>query len=233
GGYGISLASAGVMYFKVIVLGIPAHAATAHYGENAILKMVPIIEALKALNTERQKVIRYPYVEIEPTMKGRATTLNVGVINAGDWPSTVPARCEIQCRIGFPPGETNEQVIKQIETTVMETALKDPWLKNHLPKIEWFGWKSRPHEQDPDHPFVKLLDKKIEQITGVKPVHFGGSAGLDTRFFVHHGIPAVTFGPYAEKIHSIDERVSISSAVKVAEVIVSTMIEWCGADIKK
>ncbi|MHA1727570.1 MAG: M20 family metallopeptidase, partial [Promethearchaeota archaeon] len=37
GGYGISLASAGVMYFKVIVLGIPAHAATAHYGENAIL----------------------------------------------------------------------------------------------------------------------------------------------------------------------------------------------------
>ena len=55
-------------------------------------------------------------------MKGKATTLNMGVINAGDWPSTVPALCILECRIGFPPGETREIVINQVEKTVQEVG---------------------------------------------------------------------------------------------------------------
>jgi len=161
-------------------------------------------------------------------MKGKATTLNMGVINAGDWPSTVPALCILECRIGFPPGETREMVINQVESTVQEAANKDTWLKDHPPKVEWFGWKARPHEQNPEHPFVKLLDKNIRQIVDNEPVYFGGSAGLDARFFVHHDIPVVTFGPISENNHSINERVSISSTVKTTEIIVSTILEWCG-----
>lgn len=42
----IIIASAGVMYFRVTVFGVPTHAATAHYGVNAIIKMVPIIKRL-------------------------------------------------------------------------------------------------------------------------------------------------------------------------------------------
>ena len=59
-------------------------------------------------------------------------------------------------------------------------------------------------------------------------MYTGGAAGLDTRFFVHHGIPAVTCGPQAERIHSFDEIVDIESMVKTAKVIALTMIDWCG-----
>ena len=83
GEYAISIASAGVMYFRVMVTGVPAHAATAHYGVNAIVKMVPIIEALTSLNIERQSTISYKYAEVDPSMKGKATTLNIGVIKPG------------------------------------------------------------------------------------------------------------------------------------------------------
>ncbi|MFW9942583.1 MAG: ArgE/DapE family deacylase [Candidatus Thorarchaeota archaeon] len=227
GGYTISVASAGVMYFRVSVTGLPAHAATAHFGVNAIVKMVPIIEALKLLNIKRQKKISYQYAEVDPSMKGKATTLNIGVIKAGDWPSTVPALCVLECRIGFPPGETRESVRNQIEDTIQNTARKDEWLKEHPPKIEWFGWKARPHEQDPEAPFVKLLEKKIQEVSGIKPVYVGGTAGLDARFFVNNGIPAVSFGPLAERIHSIDERVSIKSTLKVTEILISTIMDWC------
>ena len=227
GGYAISIASAGVMYFRVIVTGIPAHAATAHYGVNAIVKMVPLIEALKSLNKKRQKKIRYQYAEVDPSMKGKATTLNIGVINAGDWPSTVPAVCILECRIGFPPGETRKMVIDQIENTIQNAGNKDEWLREHPPKIEWFGWMARPHEQDPKHPFVKILEANIKQFTEETPVYIGGSAGLDARFFVHHGTPAISFGPYGEKFHSIDERVSISSTLKTTEIIISTIMDWC------
>ena len=233
GSISISIASAGVMYFRVIVTGIPAHAATAHFGVNAIVKMVPLIEALKTLNIERQKKISYKYAEADPSMKGKATTLNIGVINSGDWPSTVPALCILECRIGFPPGETREMVINQIEKTILDAGNKDMWLKEHPPKVEWFGWKARPHEQNPEHPFVKLLDKNIKQIAGIEPVYGGGSAGWDGRFFVHHGTPVVAFGPSSENNHSIDERVSISSTLKTTEILISTIMDWCGVKLNK
>ncbi len=233
GGNAIVIASAGVMYFRVVVSGIPAHAASAHYGVNAIVKMVPIIQALKSLNEERQKTISYKYAEVDPSMKGKATTLNIGVINSGDWPSTVPALCVLECRIGFPPGETRAMVINQIEGAIQKAANKDTWLKDHPPKIEWFGWKAKPHEQNPEHPFVRLLDKKIEQFTGIAPVYVGGAAGLDARFFVNHGTPAVSFGPYGENAHSIDERVSISSTLKTTEILISTIMDWCGVELDK
>jgi acetylornithine deacetylase len=233
GGISLGVASAGVMYFRVTVTGIPAHAATAHYGVNAIVKMVPIIEALKSLNEKRQEKIRYPYAEVDPSMKGKATTLNIGVIKAGDWPSTVPALCVLDCRIGFPPGETREMVIDQIENTIRDVMNKDDWLRENPPKIEWFGWKARPHEQDPEHHFVKLLESNVKKFTDVSPVYVGGSAGLDARFFVHHGTPAISFGPYGEKVHSTDERVSISSTLKTTEIIISTIMDWCGVDLDK
>lgn len=233
GEYAISIASAGVMYFRVSVTGLPAHAATAHNGVNAIIKMVSIIEALKSLNKKRQKKISYRYAERDPSMKGKATTLNIGVIKAGDWPSTVPALCVLECRIGFPPGETREEVINQVEDTIQKTVKKDKWLAEHPPKIEWFGWKARPHEQDPEDPFVKLVDKKIQEVSGDKPLYVGGTAGLDARFFVNNGIPAVSFGPYAERIHSVDERVSINSTLKTTEIIIDTLLEWCGVESEK
>ncbi|UCE11827.1 MAG: ArgE/DapE family deacylase [Candidatus Thorarchaeota archaeon] len=224
----LTVASAGVMYFRVIVPGVPAHAATAHFGVNAVEKMLPILQALKGLNEHRQSVIHYPYAETDPLMKGKATTINVGTVRAGDWPSTVPGSCTIECRIGWPPGETREEVRKQVEDTIRKAARQDEWLKDNMPHVEWFGWNARPHELDPEHPFVLLLSENAVRVGCASPVYYGGAAGLDTRFFVHNGIPAVTFGPKAERIHSYDERVSIESIVKTAEVIAVTVLDWCG-----
>ncbi|MHA1961435.1 MAG: ArgE/DapE family deacylase [Candidatus Thorarchaeota archaeon] len=224
----VSVASAGVMYFRVVVPGVPAHAATAHFGINAVEKMLPIVQALTELNKHRQSIIHYPYAETDPSMKGRATTINVGTIGAGDWPSTVPGSCTIECRVGWPPGETRDQVREQIEDAIRKAAEQDEWLKDNLPEIEWFGWNARPHEQDPEDPFVQLLTENIVKVACVTPTFYGGAAGLDTRYFVHNGTPAVTFGPNAERIHSNDERVSIESIVKTVEVIAATVLDWCG-----
>jgi acetylornithine deacetylase len=218
------------MYFRIIIPGLTAHAATAHFGENAILKTLPILNALKELNETRQRTIHYPLVEQYPEMKGRSTTINIGTINAGDWPSTVPGICTIEGRIGWPPGESRETVISQVETAVSSAARKDPWLTDHKPKIEWFGWRARPHEQDKNDPLVKAIGKHSLNITKTEPSYSGGSAGLDTRYFVHNGIPAVVYGPLAERIHSYDERVTIDSTINVAKVIAATTLEWCGVN---
>jgi len=226
--YTISLASAGVMYFRVTVPGLPAHAATAHFGVNAIQKMMLVINEIENLHKDRQSRISYPTAESDPRMKGRATTINIGVIRAGDWPSTVPGSCKIECRIGFPPGERREQVMAQVEVAVKNAADGDDWLSKNRPEVTWFGWKARPHEIEESNPFVQQVRNSVNQVVGIDPMFIGGSSGLDTRFFVHHGVPAVTCGPKAERIHSFDEIVTIDSTVKTAQVIASTMMEWCG-----
>jgi acetylornithine deacetylase len=216
------------MYFRVTVPGVPAHAATAHFGVNAIQKMMLVIDAIEELHRNRQSRISYPTAESDPRMKGRATTINVGVIRAGDWPSTVPGSCDIECRRGFPPGETREEVMTQVENAINLTADNDDWLKENRPTVTWFGWKARPHELEESNPFVQQVKTSVNQVLGTNPMFIGGSAGLDTRFFVHHGIPAVTCGPKAERIHSFDEIVTIDSTVKTAQVIAATMMDWCG-----
>ena len=224
----ITLASAGVMYFRVTVPGVPAHAATAHFGVNAVQKMMPVIAAIQKLHEDRQARISYSYAETDPRMKGRATTINIGVIRAGDWPSTVPGSCTIECRIGFPPGETRKEVMKQVEDVISKAAKGDGWLKDNPPVVEWFGWKARPHELDANNGFVQLVRKNVIHVAGREPDFIGGSSGLDTRYFVHHGVPAITCGPLAERIHSFDEIVDIESIVHTSQVIAKTMLEWCG-----
>jgi acetylornithine deacetylase len=227
----IGIASAGVMYFRVRVLGKPAHAATAHFGVNAIGKILKIHGALTQLNRERQVRIKYAPAETYPSMKGRVTTINIGKISGGDWPSTVAGWAELEARVGWPPGEELEEVKDEIERTVERVAKRDAWLKEHPPIIEWFGWRAEPHEQDTNHPFVKAVAKVVRQVTGRKPAFVGGAAGLDTRFFVRYGnVPAVTLGPRGFNLHSTDECVDLDSVVETAKVIALIMVNWCGTE---
>ncbi|MFQ6126020.1 MAG: peptidase dimerization domain-containing protein [Candidatus Heimdallarchaeota archaeon] len=159
------MANAGVLYFRVKVLGRTTHAEHAHRGVNAIGKAMKLYNALMLLNERCQKQINYPLVENRaPDMKGHATILNIGVIKGGDWPSTVAGWAELECRIGWPPGEILKDVKTQIEETVRSVTEEDSWLRAHPPKLEWFGWKGEASEQDRTHPFVQLVKRYAEEI---------------------------------------------------------------------
>jgi acetylornithine deacetylase len=117
--------------------------------------------------------------------------------------------------------------MKQVEDVVKGAADEDNWLKDNQPIIEWFGWKARPHELDPNNEFVQLVKKNVKNVVGHKTSFIGGSAGLDTRFFVHTGTPALTCGPLAERIHSFDEVVNVESTVVTSQIIAKTLLDWC------
>jgi acetylornithine deacetylase len=42
--------------------------------------------------------------------------------------------------------------------------------------------------------------------------------------------PAVCFGPYAEQVHAVDERVHLPSIVQTAQVLGLFIADWCGLD---
>ncbi len=73
-----------------------------------------------------------------------------------------------------------------------------------------------------------VLSEAYASVHGEPPGLRPTTATTDARHFVRSGIPAVCFGPRAESIHGIDERVSISSMHDCAEVLARFIVEWCG-----
>lgn len=221
----ITIAHAGVNYFRVKVLGKTSHAGLAHLGVNAIGKMYLIYQALVDLDEKRGREVRFPLFE---KGSGRSCHINMGTMKAGDWPSNVAGNAEMECRIGFIPGERMDEIKAMIENTVNDVAQKDPWLREHPPKVEWFGWHADPWYQDPGHPFVQSFKKATEEVLGHEVEFIGRAGGIDSRFSQCFNMAAACTGPRANNIHGIDEYVEISSVIQVTQILAMATLRWCG-----
>ena len=79
-----------------------------------------------------------------------------------------------------------------------------------------------------EEPLVQVLSRAYARVHGEGPALEATTATTDARHFIRSGIPAVCFGPRAERIHGIDERVSLSSMGEVARVLTRFVLDWCG-----
>ena len=226
----VGVASAGAMYFEVTVPGRAAHAAHGFQGVNAVNEATEVVRALDELDRERKARVSFePAVNQYPEAEGAVTNLNVGVFESGDWPSTVPDEATLRCRIGWPPGETREEVRAEVEAAVESVAEADDWLAEHPPELRWFGWNSNPHYLDTDHEFVRLTARNAEEVCGRPGEWTGGLAGLDERFYVnYYDVPCPSVGPEGGNVHGADEYVEVDSLVEVAQTVALTALDWCG-----
>ena len=222
----LTISHAGVNYFRVKVQGKISHAALAHLGVNAIGKMYLIYQALIDLDEKRGREVHFPLYE---KGSGRSCHLSIGTMKAGDWPSNVAGSAEMECRVGYVPGETMAGIKTLVERTVRETADKDPWLKEHPPVVEWFGWQTEPWYQDPGHPFVQTFQGALEAILGKSPEIIGRAGGIDSRFAPSFNMVSACTGPRAGGIHGFDEYVEIPSIIQVTQALATTILRWCGA----
>ncbi|WP_129114722.1 ArgE/DapE family deacylase [Halegenticoccus tardaugens] len=228
----VGVASAGVMYFRVRVPGKSVHAAWGHQGVNAIGNAITVYEALEELDRERKARIDFPPAyRGEPDLEGNVTNINVGIIEAGDWPSTLPSETIMHGRVGWPPGETRAEVRAQIEETIAEAAATDEWLRDNPPEVEWFGWNASPHEIAPDAEIAALSKRIAEDVTGRSGAFVGGNAALDERFYsLYYDVDAVSVGPTGANLHGADERTTVTSLLETATTVARVAVEYCGVE---
>ncbi len=221
----IVLGQPGVMLFRVTVHGKTAHAAHSQMGVNAIGRMIPLYDAMVALDAERAARWQDPFFS-GPT--GRAVNLNIGVMRAGDWPSTVAGRADMECRIAFIPPQTREDVRREVEERIAEVARADEWLRAYPPIVEWFGWQADPWRQDTASPFITTHSAAATAVTGSPPPLEASTGGLDARFAGPLGIPAACIGARVGGMHGVDEHVEVESVIETVKIIAATIVSWCG-----
>lgn len=219
-----TVAQVGVLWFHVDVRGVPAHAArAATLGHNAIDAANHLLAALRELEAELNADPPAPYDAFEHPIN-----LNPGMVSGGDWTSTVAAECTLSCRLGLYPGEAPADAQRRVEETIARAAAAHPYLAEHPPLVRYDGFACEGSVVSAGEPVVRELAAAYERVHGAPPALRATTATTDARHFVRHGIPAICYGPRAEEIHGIDERVSLASMAEVARVIASFVPMWCG-----
>jgi len=223
----IAIAHPGILYFRVKVKGKTAHAARSHLGVNAIGKMLKIYHALENLDEERAQRLSFPLIEQD---SGRSCNLNMGTLKAGDWVSTVAGFADMECRMSFVIGETEEQAKAEVEKVIADVAKNDEWLSENPPKVEWFGWHTDPWLQDDKHEFVQTVKTVADEVLE-RPVELVGKpGGLDIRFAKYFNIPSLSIGPQGGNIHGVDEYVELDSLLLNTKIVALSILKWSGSE---
>ncbi|WP_327053554.1 ArgE/DapE family deacylase [Halomicrococcus gelatinilyticus] len=223
------IANDGVSYFRVTVEGKSAHAAETDNGVNAISKLVPIYRALEALHDERKESVHDDLFE---QWHEHTVSLNLGTLHAGEWASSVPDEAVLEARISHAPDETREEIHDVVEETVRRAADGDPWLDDHPPAVEWFGWRGSSAKISPDEEIVTTVQDVMAAEFDRESHAKGFPGGIDSRFFVNYAdTPAVCFGPGDYNIHGTDEYLPVEDLVETTKALAFLAMEWCGYEL--
>nr|WP_163503009.1 ArgE/DapE family deacylase [Halomonas socia] len=216
----------GVVRFRIRVDGVPAHVLDPASGSDAIDTMQRLIPALRAFEDELNAEREPPY-----DAYARPFSLNIGRFDGGNWASSVAAHAEIEGRVGFAPGVAPEQIMQRFEDCVAR-AHRELGLVGEAPRVEFHGFRSPGHLVDLAAPGIGLLEECHRTLTGRDPEHYLSTCITDLcAFHVAGGVPGSCYGPVAERIHGIDERVDIESIRHTLKAYALFVCRWQqGAD---
>lgn len=216
----------GSMWFRVTVEGRSAHGGTRYEGVSAIEKAMLVHQAILELERKRNRRINDPLYAGIPI----PVPINMGKIMGGSWPSSVADLVTIEGRIGVAPEEEMQSVKEELADCLRELSQLDPWLKEHSPKLEFFGAQWVPNSLAENHPFAQAVRSAFDEVYG-KPVKVEASPwGTDGGLLAKVGnIPTLVIGPGETKMaHYPDEYIETGEMIRAAKVISRVLIDWCG-----
>ena len=227
--FSVNRAQIGVLWFKLRVRGRPTHVATAGEGANAIMAAYHLAQALQGLEADwNARAAEDPvYGDVAHPLN-----LNVGRISGGDWASSVPAWCDLDCRMGLLPGWSLEDCKAEIAACIDAAGRDHPFLSNNPAELVWNGFQAEGYVLGADAgPGLDTLHAALRDVQGSDaplPEH-KMTALTDTRFYgLYYGIPAFCFGPLAQNIHGFDERVELDSVAQLTRIFALFIARWCG-----
>ncbi|CAA2159252.1 N-formyl-4-amino-5-aminomethyl-2-methylpyrimidinedeformylase [Methylobacterium brachiatum] len=221
-------ANTGVLWFTVEVRGVPVHVREMGAGANAIDATYRVIGALRELETRwnaEKSAHRHFAAEDHPI------NLNIGKIEGGDWASSVPAWCRIDCRVALYPGVPAARAAAEIEAAVANFARTDPFLGNSPPRVAFNGFFAEGYVLEEGSEAEAVLGRAHERAMGTKLQSFMSPSYLDTRVHtLYDRVPALCYGPIAQNVHGFDERVSLASVKRCTTAMALFVAEWCGTE---
>lgn len=219
-------AHVGVIWFAIEVRSRAAHVFEMQAGSNAIDVAYGVVTALRGLEARWNEqaassasfgAMRHPI------------NLNVGTFHAGEWPSTVPDTCTVGLRVSLLPESDVEQVWAEIQDCVAGALPTEVAASGVSVEVRKHGFFSDGYILEPGSEAEAVLARSHEHVTGGPLGEIVMPGYTDCRVYgLFADTPSLMYGPRAERLHAVDERVSLSSLRETTKTIALFVAEWCG-----
>jgi len=219
-------ANRGALWFQLTVTGISTHMGEIDNGISALEKANQAIDILKDYEHYLiENFMDHPYFT---GLKHRPIQLCIGMIKAGEWPSMVPERCEVEGGMGFLPNKDINDVKQEMRQWIIDRG--DNWLREHF-ELRYDKLHNPAFEISPDHPFVTCI-QGVAQEAGFPDTIKGWIVSCDARLYPRVAdMPVVCAGPGTlSHAHSSIEQIQLSEIVRSAKLYAFTAIDWCGGE---
>jgi len=215
----------GVLWFSLYLQGKPAHVLDTVAGINAIEALNPAIAALKRLEEQLNELHNNiaPYSDMV-----HPYNLNIGEIKGGNWSSSVPAHATLKGRIGFAPYTSSQEMMQMVQDAIAPVIQSMHAKQQGKLSLRFEGFRSEGHLVDLAHEGIKELSACHFELLKQEPELYYATCTTDLRAFHYYNNTAGTcYGPIAENIHGIDERVNIESIRHTLKTYALFIINWC------
>jgi putative selenium metabolism hydrolase len=196
---------------RVRTAGRAAHASTPQLGDSALLKMLPVIQAIEGMN---------PSLPRHPVF-GQGTQV-VSLIEGPHTPNSVPSWCEIAVDRRMAPGETLESMLAGIRAVVeplgATARVPDQPVRTHT-GLALDGPSFFPgFYLDDGQPLIEAGLATTESLWGLRPPVGVWQFSTDATYSAGAaGIPTIGFGPEEEKyVHAANDQVDLAKLEKAA-----------------
>ena len=204
----VCIAHRGFIWAEIETQGRAAHGSRPELGEDAIVKMGPILARLGELD---QRLRAHP---THPLLEGGS--VHASLISGGQELSSYPAHCRLQLERRTVPGETRETVERELAELVGGDASFQ------------LGFSREPFEVDEGEPIVQAVRSHTERLRGRPPHVYGETFWADTGLIHAAGMPTLLFGPGGAGAHAVEEWADLGQLEMCVEILTAVIEEFCG-----
>jgi acetylornithine deacetylase len=195
----------GFVWVEIITRGRAAHGSRWDLGISAIGKMGRIIAALEQFDQQELRRRVHPLV-------GPASQ-HCSVIHGGTGLSTYAQECRLHVERRTLPGETPEQVLRELKE-VVKGAGEEAEIRCSLARP--------PLLCDREARIARSVREAASAVIGQAPEEGGVAYWMDAALFAAAGIPTVNYGPAGAGAHEAVEWVDLDSVISCILVLVET-----------
>jgi acetylornithine deacetylase len=212
----VCLAHKGYLWIEVQLTGRAAHGSKFELGIDANLKMGAFLNELAIL--ERELRARPPHPLVGPP------SLHAAMLSGGSGLSTYAAQSTVKIERRTIPGETEVQVVSEIQRIVDKLAETD---RDFHASVRPFFVRD-PFEVVPSAAIVEAVDAAARNVLGTVVAHIGDTPWMDAALLQAVGVETVVFGATGAGAHADVEWVELESLEKLAEILAEAAVDYCG-----
>ncbi|HEV8499111.1 MAG TPA: M20/M25/M40 family metallo-hydrolase, partial [Gemmatimonadaceae bacterium] len=206
----------GFVWIDITTHGRAAHGSRWDLGVDAIRHAGLVLAEIDRLDGEELPRRGHPLL-------GRPS-VHASLIDGGTGMSTYPDRCTVRIERRTIPGETPDNVRRELEDACARVAARRPSFRAEVAVT----FSQAPSDVAVDAPIVRALGDAIRGQGETVRVE-GMTAWTDAALLNTAGIPAICFGPGDIRLaHAAEEYVKIDEIERATEILSRLATQWCG-----